>query len=136
VRLTADAARERFAAGRVARLATVRAGAPRLVPIVFAVEGDTIYSAVDHKPKSTRSLLRLDDVATQPEVSLLVDVYDEDWSQLWWARADGRARVVKESKAEAAVALLTTRYAEYAQHPPVGPVLAIAVARWSGWAAT
>ncbi|MGN6607862.1 MAG: TIGR03668 family PPOX class F420-dependent oxidoreductase [Jatrophihabitans sp.] len=136
MRLTGDEARERFAGGRVARLATVRAGAPRVVPIVFAVEGDTVYSAVDHKPKSTRALLRLDDVATQPEVSLLVDEYAEDWSQLWWARADGRARVLKESKAEAAIELLVARYDEYARNRPLGPVLAIAVSRWSGWAAT
>ena len=87
-------ARAAFASCRVVRLATVRPdGAPHLVPICFALEGDTLYSAVDHKPKASTALQRLANIAANPRVSLLADRYDEDWSLLWWVRADGTAHV-------------------------------------------
>lgn len=137
--MTGEEARRRFAAARVARLATAGAAArPHVVPIVFAVDGDTIYSAVDHKPKRTVWLRRLANVAENAAVSVLADHYDDDdWSLLWWARADGRGRVLEAGEPEAAraIALLAGRYAQYAERPPAGPVLAIDVARWTGWAA-
>ncbi len=124
--------RSRFAEARVARLATVSAeGQPHVVPIVFAVEGDTIYSAVDGKPKRTRQLRRLANIAAQPRVSVLVDGYAEDWSQLWWVRADGLASVA-ESSVPARAALLA-KYPQYAEVSLDGPFLHIAVARWSQW---
>ena len=132
--MTADEARARFAAARVARLATIGPGGPALVPICFAVDGDVILMAVDHKPKRTRSLARLRNVASDPRVSLLVDWYeDEDWSRLWWARADGTARVLEAC--DRAVELLGLRHAQYRETPPAGPVMEITVQRWSGWAA-
>ena len=88
-------ARARFAAARVARLATAGPdGRPHLVPMVFAVEADTVYSAVDAKPKATSRLRRLANIAANPAVALLVDHYDDDWSRLWWVRADGSARLL------------------------------------------
>jgi PPOX class probable F420-dependent enzyme len=129
-------ARARFAGARVARLATADGtGRPHLVPIAFAVAGDTIYSAVDAKPKRTRALRRLANVRENPAVSLLVDHWDEDdWTALWWARADGRGRVLDSEDPEArrAVELLRERYP--AQRD-AGEVLAVEVERWSGWAA-
>ncbi|QEC49297.1 TIGR03668 family PPOX class F420-dependent oxidoreductase [Baekduia soli] len=136
--MTAAQARDRLAAARVARLATADAqGRPHLVPITFAVAGETIYHAVDHKPKRTRALRRLANVAANPQVSVLADVYDEDWGRLWWARADGEARVLDAAapEGELAVGLLAGRYAPYREVPPAGPVLAVDVRRWSGWAA-
>ncbi len=134
--MTAAEARARFAAARVARLATADAGGrPHLVPIAFAVVGDTIYSAVDAKPKRTRALRRLANVRENPAVSLLVDHWDEDdWAALWWARADGRARVLDPDDPEArrAVDLLSDRYP--AQRG-AGEVLVVEVEQWSGWAA-
>jgi PPOX class probable F420-dependent enzyme len=131
------AARARFAAARVARLATAdRAGRPHLVPIAFAVEGDTIYSAVDAKPKRTRALRRLANVRENPAVSLLVDHWDDtDWDRLWWARADGIGRVLDplEPEARHAVGLLGERYPRQRE---AGEVLAVDVIRWSGWAAS
>ena len=121
--------RERFAAARVARLATA---GPHLVPICFALDGDTIWTAVDAKPKRTRALRRLQNIARDPRVSLLVDHYEDDWSQLWWARADGIATVHDDGP----VALLAARYPQYAADPPAGPFIAIAVEHWSGWSAT
>lgn len=131
-------ARSRFAGAAVARLATADAGArPHIVPIAFALAGETIYSAVDAKPKRTTSLRRLADVAVNPRVAVLVDHYDDDWHALWWVRADGMGRVLGADEAEGrdAVARLVLRYAQYRVQPPPGPVLAIDVTRWSGWSA-
>jgi len=134
--VTAAEARRRFAAARVARLATVDSrGRPHLVPIVFAIARETLYSVVDAKPKRTTELRRLDNVRSNPWVSALVDHYDDaDWSALWWVRADGAARVLDltDSEARAGVELLAERHP---QQRPAGPVLAIDVQRWSGWSA-
>src|SRR3954463_5532223 len=92
--LDVDDPRRRFAAARVARLATVAGdGQPHLVPVVFAVEEDTVVMAVDAKPKRHRDLKRLRNIGDDPRVSLLVDRYDDDWDALWWVRADGTATV-------------------------------------------
>ena len=123
---------ERFATARVARLATVGpAGAPHLVPMVFALAGDVIYSAVDGKPKRHRSLQRLTNIAHEPRVTVLADRYDEDWLLLWWVRADGIARVSADSAA--GLAALTAKYPQYRATPPAGPFLQIEVSRWSSW---
>lgn len=128
-------ARARFTAARVARLATAdAAGRPHLVPVVFAVAGDTIYSAVDAKPKRTTALRRLDNVRANPQVALLADHYVEDWAQLWWARADGRGRVLDPDAAEAVRARTLLRE-RYPQQRAAGAVLAVDVVRWSGWSA-
>jgi len=128
----------RLEQARVARLATVGAdGQPHLVPIVFAVVDDTIYSVVDAKPKRTTQLQRLANVADNPKVSVLVDHYEDDWSRLWWVRADGTARIVALSSDEGRLALqrLTQRYPQYRLTVPPGPVLAIDVTRWVSWPA-
>jgi PPOX class probable F420-dependent enzyme len=140
--VTAAEARERFAAARVARLATAdAAGRPHLVPVVFAVDGDVVYSVVDAKPKRTTALRRLGNVAQNPAVALLVDHYDDaDWDALWWVRADGVARVLdpaedgEAARAEAARAVQLLRV-RYPQQRAVGAVLAVDVRRWSGWSA-
>jgi PPOX class probable F420-dependent enzyme len=136
--VTRDEARRRFAAARVARLATVGSdGRPHLVPITFVVVGDTVYSAVDSKPKRTTALRRLANVRDNPRVAVLVDQYDDDWSRLWWVRADGAGRVLDPTDAEAGAAIdeLALRYPRYRTERPAGPVLAIDVDRWSGWSA-
>jgi PPOX class probable F420-dependent enzyme len=128
-------AAERFAAARVARLATVRGdGAPHLVPIVFAVVGDVIYSAVDAKPKRHTRLQRLANMAHEPRVSVLVDRYDDDWTALWWVRADGVASVLASSPA--ALEALAAKYPQYRAAPPTGPFVEIQVAHWSAWSAS
>ncbi|WP_459549964.1 TIGR03668 family PPOX class F420-dependent oxidoreductase [Nocardia sp. X0981] len=135
--MNAQQARARFAAARVARLATVTAaGRPHIVPIVFAVAGDTVYTAVDAKPKSTIALRRLANIEAHPEVAVLADFYDEDWSRLWWVRADGTARIAGGDEQRRGLELLTSRYPVYVTQPPPGPVLTIEIIRWSGWAAT
>jgi PPOX class probable F420-dependent enzyme len=138
VQLTSGRARELFAARTVARLGTADAhGQPHLVPMVFVVLADIIYSVIDAKPKSGRPLRRLANVEHNARVSVLADHYDDDWSQLWWARADGTARILALTEPAVLVALerLAERYPQYRLDPPPGPMLAIDVARWSGWAA-
>jgi PPOX class probable F420-dependent enzyme len=134
-----EEARRRFASSRVARLATVdAAGRPHLVPIVFALDGDTIVSAVDAKPKRTTALRRLANVEATRRVAVLADHYDdEDWTALWWVRADGIGRVLEPDHAQAreAVRMLVERYPQHREQPPEGPVLTIEVERWVGWSA-
>ena len=130
-------ARARFAAARVARLATVRPdGAPHLLPVVFVLEGDTVWLVVDEKPKRHRRLQRVVNIRAEPRVSLLADSYDEDWNRLWWVRADGHARIVGEGhELERAVNLLLDRYPQEREEPPRGPALEVEVERWSRWPA-
>jgi len=98
----------------------------------------TIVTAVDHKPKRTTRLRRLDDIAREPRVTLLADEYDDDWTRLWWARADGVARIVEPADQlhASVVRALADRYRQYREHPPAGPAILISVTRWSGWAYT
>jgi len=136
MRLDPVRARDRFAGESVARLATVSPDlTPHIVPIVFAVSDDIVYTAVDAKPKTTTALRRLANIAANPAVAVLADRYADDWTQLWWVRADGRARLADEAESEHALVLLTARYRQYVSQPPPGPVLAIRVTRWTGWAA-
>jgi len=136
--VTPAEARARFEDAPVARLATVNAdGSPHIVPVAFALDGDTIVTAVDGKPKRGTPLRRFENVAAKPRVSLLVDAYDTDWTRLWWARADGRASIAADgADLEGALAALRARYPQYATVALAGPAIVIAVDRWSGWSAS
>jgi PPOX class probable F420-dependent enzyme len=133
-----DEARRLFLTGAVARLATVSgSGRPHIVPCTFVVDGDLIYSAVDAKPKSTTNLKRLRNIRENPNVALLVDHYEDDWSKLWWVRADGFASVIEDADRMAwPIQLLAERYPQYRANPPGGPVIFVGVDRWSGWSAS
>jgi PPOX class probable F420-dependent enzyme len=128
--------KRRFASSPVARLATVRAdGRPHIVPVVFVLTGNVVFTAVDAKPKRSSRLQRLANIESEPRCSLLVDHYEDDWSQLWWVRADGEAAVVEPPAAAQGLAALAERYAQYRELAPTGPLLAVQVTRWSGWSA-
>jgi PPOX class probable F420-dependent enzyme len=135
VRLDESTCRERFAAARVARLATVgRDRQPHIVPVTFALSGETIVTAIDQKPKTTTSLRRLRNIAENPRVSLLVDHYADDWTQLWWVRVDGVAQGIDDNGArEEAIRALAAKYAQYRDDSPRGPVIKIGVRSWRGW---
>lgn len=128
-----------MAEARVGRLATVRSdGRPHVVPCCFALhlDLDRLFTAVDDvKPKSTRALRRLDNIADHPQVSLLIDFYDEDWSRLWWVRVDGSARVAPPGSADATVGvlLLAAKYEQYRRQPPPGPVTVVDLEHWVAW---
>jgi len=127
-----DEIRRRVAAAPVATLATLDAdGAPHLVPITFVLSGDELFTAVDHKPKTTRALKRLANVRRDPRVTVLVHSYDDDWDKLWWCRLRGTARVIEEVTREFGV-----KYEQYRDRLPSGPVIAVIVHEWTGWSAT
>src|SRR5262249_44185337 len=111
-------------------------GAPHLVPVVFAVERDTVWSATDGKPKRGTALRRYANIRSRPRVSLLAQHWDEDWDRLWWVRADGTATVVDDvSAVEHVVGLLRSKYPQYATVPVGGPLVRVMVTAWRGWSA-
>lgn len=133
--MDAKAIERRLAEAPVGRLATVGSGGrPHVVPITFARAGDTLYFAVDAKPKRTVELQRLKNIAVNPAVCVLVDHYDDDWTRLWWVRIDGTARIVEDAEhAGRAIDLLVSKYPQYVAARPRGPVVAVAIERISGW---
>jgi len=128
----------RVEAARVARLATAGAdGRPHIVPICYALDGDTLYLAVDAKPKRTTNLKRLRNIGANPAVSILVDHYEDDWARLWWVRLDGRARIVTdEDERGRALDLLAQRYVQYRTSRPDGPVVVVVIEAMAGWSAS
>jgi PPOX class probable F420-dependent enzyme len=138
--MDAARARELLGGARVARFSAPGAGgAPLVVPVCFALEGDIAYHAVDDKPKATRRLARLARLEADPHATLLADHYDDaDWSALWWVRAEGRARILEDMtapEAARALGLLAARYPQYRAQRPAGPVIALDVERLVGWEA-
>ena len=129
--------REQFAQAPVACLSTVSGhGLPHLVPVVFVVSHDVVYTAVDAKRKTTHRLRRLQNIEENPQVCLLVDHYDSDWDQLWWVRADGTAEIHDRGEQMATgYDLLRRKYPQYQRVSLTGPVVTIAVSRWSSWQA-
>lgn len=127
---------ERLKAARVGVLGTVRLdGSPHLVPVVFATDRDTLVTAVDHKPKATTNLQRLTNIRANPHGSLLTHGYSEDWESLWWVRVDGRAEIIQEgSDHQAAIGRLQAKYPQYANRPPTGAVIRLAIDRLATWA--
>src|SRR6202012_2189085 len=100
----------------------------------FAVDGDLIYTAVDHKPKTSTSLRRLRNIRENPRVALLADYYDENWDLLWWVRIDGWASVVEDKRSlQDPIDVLADRYEQYRSSRPHGPVIMIRIDRCKGW---
>ena len=122
----------------VARLATIGPSGVDLVPITFALAGSTIVTAVDHKPKQTRRLRRVENIGRDPRVTVLIDHYDDDWTSLWWVRLRGLARVIDDGpRFAAAVEQLVAKYPRhYAGMAPAGPVIEIDVTDVRTWRAS
>jgi PPOX class probable F420-dependent enzyme len=129
--------RDRLYGAPVAVLGTTdRVGHPHLVPVCFAPLPDgRLVSAVDHKPKRSVALRRLENVRARPAVSLLVQHYEDDWDALWWVRVDGSALVVDDPAAAGLLDPLVAKYAAYATRPPAGPAIVVRVDRLTGWSA-
>lgn len=125
--------RRRLESARVGHLGTA-GPQPHVVPVCYALAGDTAYTAVDHKPKRSTRLRRVANIEATGRACLLVDEYDEDWTRLWWVRIDGRARVVDDAgEVDRALDALAAKYPQYSEHRPSGPVIALEAQRWSGW---
>lgn len=119
-----------FEGGRRGVLATVdRDGYPHAVPVCFAIRGDEVISPIDHKPKSTRMLARVRNIAANAGVTLLVDRWDEDWTTLGWVMVRGDARLQEDGGRE----LLTTRYPQFRNAPEPAALIVIAVRRILWW---
>jgi PPOX class probable F420-dependent enzyme len=120
---------------RVARLASVDpTGRPHVVPIVFALEGDTVYHSVDAKPKRGPDLKRIRNIRENPAVEVVIDHYEDDWEEIWWVRLRGSGRIIERGpERDRALALLRDKYPQYQGQPPQGAVIAVDVETWRGW---
>lgn len=121
---------------RVARMATIDPdGRPHIVPLVFALDGDTLYSSIDDKPKDTPRVRRLTNIRANPErVTALIDHYEDDWPAVWWVRLRGTGRVLEDGQErDRGLALLAEKYPQYRDLPPQGAVIALDVTEWRGW---
>jgi PPOX class probable F420-dependent enzyme len=133
--------RRKIEKARVARLATIDPdGAPHIVPICFAYDGRSFYSAVDRKPKRVApdKLARLQNIRRESNVALLIDEYREDWERLWYVLVRGRAKLVSKSadrEHSKAIGLLKKKYAQYARGmlSDNAPIIRITAERISAW---
>jgi coenzyme F420-0:L-glutamate ligase / coenzyme F420-1:gamma-L-glutamate ligase len=131
--------RAKLDTARVARLATLDAGrAPHVVPICFACDGSVFYSAIDRKPKRVAAgrLARLKNIRETPQVALLVDQYDEDWTRLWYVLVRGKAELVSASpEHKRAIRRLRAKYPQYDKKMLAddAPVLRITPVRITAW---
>ena len=129
-------ARELLASERVARLAYVDdEDRPRVLPVTFAVADGAVWSAIDEKPKRSPEPARVAYLRRRPEAALLVDVYDDDWTQLAWVQLLGRVNVLPTAEAPEAMAALAAKYAPYSNRTPPGPLLRLTVERTLHWRA-
>ena len=117
-------------------------GDPHLQPVVFQVVGDSIYIAIDEKPKTTLRLRRLTNIESNPKFALLVDHYADDWSKLWWILLRGPAEVLWPSAwdhDEATMVIAALRQ-KYLQYEPMGleerPLLKLTPERVTRWSAS
>ena len=133
--MTEAEARAKLRSAQVAHLATAGAdGRPHVVPITFALAApDTLVTAIDHKPKRTRRLKRLENIEQNPRAAVLADHYEDDWARLWWVRAEGTARIAEAVGEPALLDALVERYEPYRERRPEGPLIVVAVERWTGW---
>lgn len=123
---------------RVGHLGTVRPdGGPHVVPVTFALVGESIVTMVDHKPKTTTRLQRLTNVAANPTATLLVDEWFEDWDRLKWVRVDGAATTHFDDGAwSESRAALAAKYTQYTDRPPEGTAIVISIDRVTGWSSS
>lgn len=128
----------RLETGRVGRLSTIRPdGLPHVVPITYASLGEAVVTMIDHKPKTTMRLQRLVNVEANPMVSLVVDHWSEEWTELWWVRVDGTGLVHRDDDVwREARMVLVAKYPQYRERPPEGPAIVISIDHLSSWQGT
>jgi PPOX class probable F420-dependent enzyme len=126
---------------RVARLATLDTeGRPHIVPVCFVYDGKLLYTAIDQKPKrvTPERLARLQNIRATPRVALLIDEYDEDWTQLWYILIRGKAKLIPKSAGKEhawAIRKLRAKYLQYGQGMLAedAAVIRIAPERTTSW---
>src|SRR3954470_9147864 len=121
---------------RVGRLGLVDdEGAPRVLPVTFAVADGVIWSTIDQKPKRSGEPARLRFLRRDPRAALTVDRYSDDWADLAWVQVLGGVRILDVSEATAGLDALRSKYEQYRKEAPPGPVLALAPERYLWWRA-
>ena len=136
-----DVIRAKVEVARVARMATVDAQRrPHIVPVCFVLYGSVFYTAVDRKPKrvAPEKLARLRNIRATRQIALVIDQYDEDWTQLWWILVRGKAKLLPKSGHEeraAAIRRLRAKYPQYAAGvlPDDAPIIRITPERITSW---
>jgi PPOX class probable F420-dependent enzyme len=136
-----DRVREFLSLARVARLATAdRAGAPHNIPICFWFDGGAhFYFVIDEKPKrlTAGGLKRMRNIAENPQVALLIDHYEEEWSCLAYVLVHGAARMVDDlNEYMLALRNLRDKYPQYrtmALSPERNPMVVIQATRIHRW---
>jgi PPOX class probable F420-dependent enzyme len=122
---------------KVGHLATAdRGGAPHVVPVCFAIDGEALYITIDEKPKRADvPLKRLRNIAENPAVAVVVDRYDDDWTRLGWVMLRGRAEILAGGDEHArAQALLRARYPQLNEMAIASlPVIAVRLERVTNW---
>jgi PPOX class probable F420-dependent enzyme len=130
-------ARELLATERVGHLAFLDdQDRPRVLPVTFAVLGDSLWSAIDEKPKRAAEPARVRYLRRRPEAAFCVDRYSDDWSRLAWVQLVGRIDVLAAGESGAALEALAARYEPYRERTPPGPLLRLSVERSLSWRAT
>ncbi len=131
-------ARELLDRSRVARLGLLDDdGAPRVLPVTYALADGALVTAIDDKPKTRppERLARVRWLRERPRAALTVDHYEDDWSRLAWVQAIGRVKILDAAEAPDALAALTRRYAQYRDRTPDGPILRLEPDRLVWWRA-
>ena len=132
-------AQDRFLrSARTGHLATADAkGRPQVVPVCFVFDGQAIYSVLDAKPKTTplRQLRRVKNILANPQVSLVVDHYEENWDKLQYILVSGDAELLEsDEKWVVAIAMLREKYPQYqAMDLDQSPVIKITPVGYSPW---
>jgi PPOX class probable F420-dependent enzyme len=129
-------AHELLAAERVGRLAFIdEEDRPRVLPVTYALLGDSVWSAIDDKPKRAAEPARLRYLRRRPEAALCIDRYSDDWSRLAWVQLLGRVDILPAGESTAALEALSAKYEAYRERTPPGPLLRLSVERALSWRA-
>jgi PPOX class probable F420-dependent enzyme len=129
-------ANELLERARVGRLGLLDdEGAPRVLPVTFAIADGRIWSAVDRKPKRSGDPARLRFLRRDPRAALTVDRYSDDWDQLAWVQMLGRVEIVEVADGVAGVDALSEKYEPYREEAPPGPLLVLKPTRHLWWRA-
>jgi PPOX class probable F420-dependent enzyme len=110
-------------------------GAPRVLPVTFALAEGRIWSAIDQKPKRAEEPARLGFLRRDPRAALTVDRYSDDWDELAWVQVLGTVRILDVSEGEVGLAALSEKYPQYRDQVPPGPLLALEPKRYLWWRA-
>jgi PPOX class probable F420-dependent enzyme len=111
------------------------AGAPRVLPVTFALAEGRIWSAIDRKPKRSAEPARLRFLRRDPRAALTVDRYSDDWDQLAWVQVLGRVEIVEAAEGSPGLEALSVKYEPYREEAPPGPLLALEPQRYLWWRA-